>query len=100
MMNQNAASEGTMGSTTTGSSTRMQGAHQAIDRLAERAAPAMDRMQQAAERATDMMGERLDEFATLQDEWMDSMREQVRQRPLAVVGMAVLAGLVLGRMMR
>jgi ElaB/YqjD/DUF883 family membrane-anchored ribosome-binding protein len=77
-----------------------QGAHQTVDRLAERAAPAMDRMQQAAERAGDMMGEKFDEFSTMQEEWMESMREQVRTRPLAVLGVAVLAGLVLGRMMR
>ena len=36
----------------------------------------------------------------MQDEWMESMRDQVRTHPLAVVGFAVLAGLLLGRMIR
>jgi ElaB/YqjD/DUF883 family membrane-anchored ribosome-binding protein len=31
---------------------------------------------------------------------MASMRDQVRERPLAVVGLAVLAGLLIGRIMR
>jgi len=76
------------------------GAHQAVDRIAERAAPAVDQVRSAAERATDVVGSKLDEFSTMQDEWMESMREKVRSRPLAVIGIAVLAGLLLGRMMR
>jgi len=76
------------------------GAHQAVDRLAERAGPAVDQMRNAAERATEVVGSKIDEFSTMQDEWMDSMREKVRSRPLAVVGIAVLAGLLLGRLMR
>ena len=31
---------------------------------------------------------------------MESMRDQVRAHPLAVVGVAVLAGLLIGRIMR
>ena len=76
------------------------GAHQAVDRIAERAAPAVDQVRSAAERATDVVGSKLDEFSTMQDEWMESMREQVRSRPLVIIGAAVLAGLILGRLMR
>lgn len=76
------------------------GAHQAVDRLAERAGPAIDQMRSAADRATDVVGSKIDEYATMQDEWMESMREKVRTQPLAVVGLAVLAGLLLGRLMR
>jgi ElaB/YqjD/DUF883 family membrane-anchored ribosome-binding protein len=76
------------------------GAHQAVDRIAERAAPAVDQMRTAAERATDVVGSKIDEFSTMQDEWMESMREQVRSRPLVIIGAAVLAGLILGRLMR
>ncbi|HJW50486.1 MAG TPA: hypothetical protein VJ501_00615 [Burkholderiaceae bacterium] len=57
-------------------------------------------MRSAADRATEVVGSKIDEFSTMQDEWMDSMREKVRSRPLAVVGIAVLAGLLLGRLMR
>jgi len=76
------------------------GAHQAVDRLAERAAPAVEQMRSAAERATDVVGSKIDEFSTMQDEWAESMREKVRSRPLVVVGFALLAGLILGRLMR
>ena len=76
------------------------GAHQAVDRLAERAGPAIDQMRSAADRATDVVGTKIDEFSTMQDEWMESMREQVRSRPLVIIGAAVLAGLILGRLMR
>jgi ElaB/YqjD/DUF883 family membrane-anchored ribosome-binding protein len=75
-------------------------AHQAVDRMAEKVAPALDQARSAAERATDMVGSKIDDFSEMQDEWMESMRDQVRNRPLAVVGIAVLAGLILGRMMR
>lgn len=75
-------------------------AHQAVDRVAERAGPAIDQVRTAAERATEAVGSRLDDLSTLQDEWMTSMRDQVRERPLAVVGLAVLAGLLIGRIMR
>lgn len=76
------------------------GAHQAVDRIAERAAPAVEQMRGAAERATDMVGSKIDEFTSMQEEWAESMREQVRNRPLAILGAAVLAGLILGRLMR
>ena len=76
------------------------GAHQAGDRLAERAVPAVEQMRSAAERATDVVGSKIDEFSTMQDELMESMREKVRSRPLAVIGLAVLAGLLIGRLMR
>lgn len=76
------------------------GAHQAVDRLAERAVPAVEQMRSAAERATDVVGSKIDEFSTMQDEWMESMREKVRSRPLAVIGLAVVAGLLIGRLMR
>ena len=94
--------------TTAETSDRVQGAvdrmtrsaHQAVDRIAERAAPAVDQVRSAAERATDVVGSKIDEFSTMQDEWMESMREQVRSRPLVIIGAAVLAGLSLGRLMR
>ena len=75
-------------------------AHQAVDRVAERAGPAVDQMRNAAERATDVVGAKLDDLSAMQEEWMESMRDQVRTHPLAVVGFAVLAGLLLGRMIR
>ena len=77
-----------------------QSAHQAVDRIASRAAPAIDQMRSAATQAGEAMGERLDHLSAVQDEWIESARGQVRAHPLAVVGLAVLAGLLVGRIMR
>src|SRR5262245_46270625 len=77
-----------------------QSAHEAVDRIASRAAPAVDQMRSAATHASEAMSDRLDRFTAVQDEWIDSAREQVRAHPLAVVGLAVLAGLLVGRIMR
>jgi len=76
------------------------GAHQAVDRIAERATPAVEQVRSAAERASDMVDSGINELSTIQGEWVGSMRERVRDRPLAVVGLAVLVGVVLGRLMR
>lgn len=78
----------------------MQGAHQAVDRLATKASPAIDQVRSAATHAGEAVGARLDELGEIQDQWMDSMRDQVRAHPLAVVGVAVLAGLLIGRITR
>jgi ElaB/YqjD/DUF883 family membrane-anchored ribosome-binding protein len=75
-------------------------AHQAVDRVAERAGPAIDQVRGAAERATEAVGTRLDHLSTMQEEWADTMRDRVRERPLVVLGLAVLTGLLIGRLMR
>ena len=77
-----------------------QTAHQAVDRIASKAAPAMERMRSTATTAADTMHARMEDFSAVQEEWTESMRDQVRAHPLAVVGLAVLAGMLLGRLSR
>jgi ElaB/YqjD/DUF883 family membrane-anchored ribosome-binding protein len=77
-----------------------QTAHQAVDRIAAKAAPAVERMRNSASTAADSMHSRMEDFSAMQDEWTESMRDQVRAHPLAVVGLAVLAGMLLGRLSR
>ena len=77
-----------------------QTAHQAVDRIASKAAPAMERMRSSATNAADSMHSRMEDFSAMQEEWSESMRDQVRAHPLAVVGLAVLAGMLLGRLSR
>lgn len=77
-----------------------QTAHQAVDRIASKAAPAMERMRSTASDAADSMQSRMEDLTVMQEEWTESMRDQVRAHPLAVVGLAVLAGLLLGRLSR
>lgn len=77
-----------------------QSAHDAVDRIAAKAGPAVDRMRGSAASAADTMHARMEDFSAMQDEWTESMRDQVRAHPLAVVGLAVLAGMLLGRLSR
>ena len=77
-----------------------QGAHQVIDRGAAKAGPAFDRLRDTALSAGDTIHAKMDDLSGIREEWMGSMRDQVRAHPLAVVGGAVLVGLLLGRMTR
>jgi ElaB/YqjD/DUF883 family membrane-anchored ribosome-binding protein len=77
-----------------------QTAHQAVDRIAAKAAPAMERMRSTATNAADTMHSQMEDLSVMQEQWTESMRDQVRAHPLAVVGLAVLAGMLLGRLSR
>jgi ElaB/YqjD/DUF883 family membrane-anchored ribosome-binding protein len=77
-----------------------QGAHQALDRVAARAAPAVEKVREKAMLASDTLHAKMDDLSVAQEQWMGTLREQVRAHPLAVVGGAVLAGLLIGRLMR
>lgn len=77
-----------------------QSAHQAVDRIASKAGPTMDRMRSTASNAADSVQARMEDFSEIQEQWTESMRDQVRAHPLAVVGLAVLAGMLLGRLSR
>jgi len=77
-----------------------QSAHRAVDRVADRATPALDHVRHSAERATDLIGAGVDELVRKQDALRDTVSSQVRAHPLAVVGTALLLGLLLGRLTR
>lgn len=67
----------------------VQGAHQAVDRLAEKAGPAIDAVSGHA-----------DQWNAAQEEWVESARNTVREHPLAALGAAVLFGMVVSRLTR
>jgi ElaB/YqjD/DUF883 family membrane-anchored ribosome-binding protein len=77
-----------------------QTAHEAVDRIASKAGPAVERVRASATTAADSMQARMEDLAVMQEQWADSMRDQVRAHPLAVVGLAVLAGMLIGRLSR
>jgi len=84
-----------------GSVDRMaQSAHRAVDRVADRAVPAIDHVRNTAERTTDLIGAGVDELVRRQDMLRSTVSDQVRAHPLAVVGTALLLGLLLGRLSR
>jgi ElaB/YqjD/DUF883 family membrane-anchored ribosome-binding protein len=66
-----------------------QAAHQTVDKVAEAAAPAADWVRQSA-----------DQLRQQQDALLDSCRTYVRDRPLVVLGVALAAGYLAGRLTR
>lgn len=76
----------------------VQGAHQAVDRLAETVAPHVQRMQESMGSATDVMQSRRGEMREMSDEWADNVRDTVRENPLAAIAAAVAVGIVLAKL--
>jgi len=76
----------------------VKGAHEAVDRFAERARPTVERMQGSMSGASDSMHSRADQLGEMQEQWMEQCRTTVREHPIAAVGVAVLAGMVLSKL--
>lgn len=77
-----------------------QGAHQAIDRLAEQVTPHVQRLQENVAGSTDMLDERADQLREMTDEWLETLRCTVRENPLAAMGAALAVGLLVARLSR
>ena len=73
-----------------------QSAHETIERVASKAASALDRAQSEGSDAQATVNAKFDDL--INGEWAESVRDEVRAHPLAVVGVALLAGLVIGRL--
>jgi ElaB/YqjD/DUF883 family membrane-anchored ribosome-binding protein len=78
----------------------VQGAHQAIDRLADSATPHVQRLQQGMASASDALQERADQARDMGDEWAASLRTTVRDNPLTAVAAALVAGVLIARLTR
>ena len=76
----------------------VQGAHQAIDKLAETAAPHVQRLEQGVHSTSDTLHARADQARELSDEWTESLRTTVRENPLASVAAALAIGLLLAKL--
>ncbi len=84
------SSGGTASGTTADPLNRVvQGAHQTIDKLAQRAAPTVQRMQDSAGRVRETG-----------DEWIENLRSTVREKPIASLATALMFGMVVARLMR
>ncbi len=75
-------------------------AHEAVDRMAERMHRGTDKAAGAAERAADRSREALDSARAHANDWMDNVRDYVREQPGRSLVMAVAAGWLIGRLMR
>ena len=74
-----------------------QAAHSAVDKLAAKAEPALNRVRSAASDVATTAYTKYDDFVN-SDDWAESARTEIRAHPLAVVGIALLAGLLIGRL--
>jgi len=74
-----------------------QGAHDTVDRIAAKAGPAVDRLRSAADDVQATAHAKYDDL--INAEWVESARDEVRARPLAAVGVALVAGLLISRLL-
>ena len=74
-----------------------QGAHDTVDRIASNANSALDR---ARSKAGDVQAEASAKYEDfINGEWVETVRDEVRTRPLAAVGIALAAGLLISRLL-
>ncbi|NLD68357.1 MAG: hypothetical protein GX644_06030 [Limnobacter sp.] len=76
-----------------------QTAHRAVDRMAERATPAVERVRSRIEDASSRAYSQADHIAEVQDQWLTATRDCIRNHPIASVGVAVLGGMLLSRIL-
>ncbi len=76
-----------------------QSAHAMVDRVAEKAAPAVDRLHQGIDSASEALQSGVHNLDEMQERWLETSRDYVRENPLLSIGIAVAAGLLLSRLM-
>jgi hypothetical protein len=78
----------------------VQGAHDAIDQLAGRAAPVARQLGESVSAAEAALHAKTAQLSGTRDEWVEGMRATVRSNPLACVAAAVALGAVMARIFR
>jgi ElaB/YqjD/DUF883 family membrane-anchored ribosome-binding protein len=78
----------------------VQGAHDTLDRLADRAAPAVQRMGDSVHSAEAALRDKTSQLREKGDEWVDGTRGSIRSHPLTAVAIALAVGAVVARMTR
>jgi ElaB/YqjD/DUF883 family membrane-anchored ribosome-binding protein len=76
----------------------VQGAHEAVDRLADKAIPAVERLRGSYNDAAESLKQKADQAADLKDEWTESLRMAVREHPIAAIGTALALGVILAKL--
>lgn len=86
---------GSAGASSVGTSAQREreegGANNTVHRMAQRAHEAVDRLEQT-------LGSSSERMMGMQQEYGDYAREQVRDNPLAALGVAFLAGIIFGKL--
>lgn len=78
----------------------VQGAHHAVDQVADRAAPMAQELGERASAAADAVHAKTAQLGAARDEWVESLRATVRSQPLVAVAAAVALGAVIARFTR
>ncbi|EGJ10394.1 MULTISPECIES: YqjD family protein [Rubrivivax] len=78
----------------------VQGAHETIDRLADRAAPHVSRLHDGVHDAQERLHAKADALRETGDEWTESLRETVREHPIAAIATALAVGVLIARLTR
>jgi ElaB/YqjD/DUF883 family membrane-anchored ribosome-binding protein len=76
----------------------VQGAHEAVDRIADKAIPAVERLRGSLSDAQDTLQQRASQVGELRDEWTESLRSTIREHPLAAVATALAVGVIISRL--
>jgi ElaB/YqjD/DUF883 family membrane-anchored ribosome-binding protein len=66
-----------------------------VDRMSQTAHDTIDRATQAASSAYERVTAKGEEFMQMHEDWIDTAREYVREKPLQALGIAVAAGYLL-----
>jgi ElaB/YqjD/DUF883 family membrane-anchored ribosome-binding protein len=80
--------------------TAVQGAHDTLDRLADRAAPAVQRMGDSVNSAEAALRAKTSQLRERGDQWVDGTRGSIRKHPITAVAIALAVGAVVARMAR
>jgi ElaB/YqjD/DUF883 family membrane-anchored ribosome-binding protein len=73
------------------------GAHDTVDRVVAKAAPALDRARDAAIDLKTTAYTKWDDFISSEDK-AEAARSEIREHPLTVVAIALVAGVIIGRL--
>lgn len=73
-------------------------AQETVERLSEKVQPTMDALSEKASHAVDRVVHRADQLKGSGEAALETTRNYVRENPIAAIGIAAVAGLLLGRM--
>lgn len=78
----------------------VRGAHDTLDRLADRAEPAVRQLGESVSAAGETLHAKTDQLRETRDDWVEGLRTTVRRSPLVSIAAAVALGAVIVRLNR
>lgn len=75
-------------------------AHETIDRIAERATAPLEQLEHGLAQTGEVLHGKAEQWRTTGDEWAETLRDSVREHPLAAVAAALAVGVVIARLAR